>query len=267
MFGKDKTYRQVSFPAEVIEAAVSEFMDILRQAEDEINYTMFSYESGDDEQTTITDSSPYDRRQGFHSNSFFFRLRAKKSSRFFSIMKHGYALTVRVEDVPNISEADRLLQVFNQNHGFHKVPTEEALKKVAVFLGHGRSPVWRDLKEHLQDLHGVKVTAYETGARAGYTIQEVLQELSSEASMAFLVHTGEDIDRDGQAHARENVVHETGLLQGKLGFKRAIVLLEDGCNEFSNISGLQQLRFAKGNIKEVFGDVLAVLRREFTNGD
>jgi hypothetical protein len=49
----------------------------------------------------------------------------------------------------------------------------------------------------------------------------------------------------------------------KLGFARAIVLLEQDCNEFSNIAGLQQIRFAKGNIKEAFGEVLATIRREF----
>ena len=87
--------------------------------------------------------------------------------------------------------------------------------------------------------------------------------MSAESSIAFLVHTAEDEDKDGTYHARENVIHETGLFQGKLGFKRAIVLLEDGCNEFSNISGIQQLRFAKDNIKESFGDVVSTINREF----
>ena len=59
------------------------------------------------------------------------------------------------------------------------------------------------------------------------------------------------------------MIHEAGLFQGKLGFARAIVLLEQDCNEFSNIAGLQQIRFAKGNIKEAFGEVLATIRREF----
>jgi predicted nucleotide-binding protein len=59
------------------------------------------------------------------------------------------------------------------------------------------------------------------------------------------------------------VIHETGLFQGRLGFSRAIVLLEDGAEEFSNLAGIQQIRFAKSNIKETFGEVLAVLRREF----
>jgi hypothetical protein len=39
-------------------------------------------------------------------------------------------------------------------------------------------------------------------------------------------------------------------------------MLEEGTEEFSNIAGIQQIRFAKGNIREAFGDVLAVLKRE-----
>ncbi len=45
-------------------------------------------------------------------------------------------------------------------------------------------------------------------------------------------------------------------------FNRAIILLEEGCEEFSNIHGLGQIRFPKGNIKAVFEDVRQLLERE-----
>ena len=59
-----------------------------------------------------------------------------------------------------------------------------------------------------------------------------------------------------------NVVHEVGLFQGRLGFEKAIVLLEDGCEEFSNISGIGQIRFPKGDISAKFEDIRRVLERE-----
>lgn len=83
------------------------------------------------------------------------------------------------------------------------------------------------------------------------------------SSFAILVMTGEDEGKDGQLKARPNVIHETGLFQGKIGFSRAIVLLEDQTEEFSNLYGIQQIRFTKGNIKETFGDVIATIKREF----
>lgn len=45
-------------------------------------------------------------------------------------------------------------------------------------------------------------------------------------------------------------------------FTRAIVLLEEGCEEFSNIAGLGQIRFPRGNISAVFEQIREVLERE-----
>jgi predicted nucleotide-binding protein len=59
-----------------------------------------------------------------------------------------------------------------------------------------------------------------------------------------------------------NVIHEVGLFQGRLGIERAIVLLEDGCAEFSNIHGLGQIRFPTGNITSVFEEIRCTLERE-----
>jgi len=82
------------------------------------------------------------------------------------------------------------------------------------------------------------------------------------AAVAFLVMTAEDETAEGQMQARMNVIHEAGLFQGRLGFTRAIVLLEEGCEEFSNISGLGQIRFPQGNIAAAFEEIRRVLERE-----
>jgi hypothetical protein len=134
---------------------------------------------------------------------------------------------------------------------------------ISVFIGHGGDPQWRDLRDHLQDQHEIRVIAYEIGPKAGLSVKEVLENMLDESSIAFLVLTGEDVDQEGEAHARENVVHELGLFQGRLGFTRAITLLEAEVKEFSNILGVNQIRFDKGRIRETFGDVLATIGREF----
>lgn len=162
------------------------------------------------------------------------------------------------------SQINELLRVFDvTEHRSEFVESEPKKPKPIVFLGHGRSNHWALLKSHLQDKHGIEVIAYETGARSGHTIRDILEEMSKTATMAFLLHTAEDEAADGKFSARPNVIHETGLFQGKLGFGRAIVVLEDGCEEYSNLAGIQQIRYSKGNIKEIFGDVLAVIKREF----
>ena len=77
----------------------------------------------------------------------------------------------------------------------------------------------------------------------------------NESSFAYLILTGEDIDKDDLLHARENVIHEAGLFQGRLGFSRSIICKEDGVEEFSNIRGIDQVRFSKGGIKEIYGEI------------
>lgn len=80
--------------------------------------------------------------------------------------------------------------------------------------------------------------------------------------MAFLVMTAEDDFGDGTKRARDNVIHEAGLFQGRLGWTKAIVLLEDGCTEFSNLHGVSHIKFGKNSIKDSFVDVRRSLARE-----
>ena len=136
-------------------------------------------------------------------------------------------------------------------------PTPQVKEKPVVFIGHGGSSQWRDLKDHLQDKHNIKVEAYETGARAGHTIRDILEEMANNSTFALLIMTAEDEQESGQLRARQNVIHEIGLFQGKLGFSRAVVLMENSAEEFSNIAGVQQIRYT--NIKETFGACLRSL--------
>ena len=131
-----------------------------------------------------------------------------------------------------------------------------------VFIGHGGSLAWRDLKDFLQDRLGLQWEEFNREPTAGMSTKERLETMLDSASFAFLVMTAEDEKADGTKQARANVVHEAGLFQGRLGFERAIILLEDGCAEFSNIVGLTQIRFPKGNIMAKSEELRRVLERE-----
>lgn len=131
-----------------------------------------------------------------------------------------------------------------------------------VFIGHGRSSAWKDLKDFIQDRLGLPWDEFNRVPVAGVTNIARLSEMLDEAAIALLVMTAEDEQKDGKVHARMNVIHEAGLFQGRLGFTRAIVVLEEGCEEFSNIQGLGQIRFPIGSISAVFETVRQVLERE-----
>ena len=131
-----------------------------------------------------------------------------------------------------------------------------------IFLGHGRSAVWRDLKDFVQDRLKLPWDEFNREPTAGMSTKERLEAMLDEAVFAFLVMTAEDERADGTKQARMNVIHEVGLFQGRLGFERAIVLLEEGCDEFSNIQGITQIRFPAGKIGSQFEEIRRVLERE-----
>ena len=154
-----------------------------------------------------------------------------------------------VEELPN-----------NTQQAVNNSPINNENKK--IFIGHGRSEVWRVLKDFIVETLGLEYEEFNRISPAGKSNKERLKEMLEACCMAFLIMTGEDEQADGSLSARDNVIHEAGLFQGKLSFENAIVLLEEGCQEFSNIEGLGQIRFPKGNIRAAFEDIRDVLKRE-----
>ena len=131
-----------------------------------------------------------------------------------------------------------------------------------IFIGHGRSPMWRELKDFLNDRLGLPWDEFNREVVAGINTFDRISEMLDSACFAFLIMTAEDQYSDSSTHARQNVVHEVGLFQGRLGPKKAIILLEDGCSEFSNIVGLSQIQFPRGRISAAFEEIRRVLERE-----
>lgn len=150
------------------------------------------------------------------------------------------------------------------SHLFRKARQNRRSQTVGtnVFIGHGRSLIWKDLKDFIKDRLGLPYDEFNRVPVAGITNIARLSEMLNDAAIAFLVMTGEDETAEGTMNARMNVIHEVGLFQGKLGFTRAIVLLEEGCEEFTNIQGLGQIRFPKGNIGAIAEEIRQVLERE-----
>jgi hypothetical protein len=173
----------------------------------------------------------------------------------------GYPDTAVEVTLPKRDQVLAVFEEFEKAQLAGRIPEEDI--KPTVFIGHGRDGQWRLLGEYLQTRHNLSINAFELKPRGGFTGKEVLERMVAEASFAVMVHTAEDEQADGGMRARQNVIHETGLFQAHLGYPRVLIVREEGCEDFSNIDGLQEVRFGKGNIKETFGEVIGTIRREF----
>ena len=175
-------------------------------------------------------------------------------------------LTVKttIERMKKLAELTR--QVISHGSRLQQTRQEETVGNM-IFIGHGYSLLWRELKDFLEKRLKLSVDEYNRVSNAGRPTTQRLSEMMDAATAAFLLMTGEDETAEGELRARENVVHEAGLFQGRLGFDRTIVLLENGCEEFSNIVGLEQIRFEKGNISTAYEKIRMYLERENLVGD
>jgi predicted nucleotide-binding protein len=135
-------------------------------------------------------------------------------------------------------------------------------KPPCVFIGHGRSPLWSQVERYLEREANISTINFESEPHAGESIVPILEGMLQQATFAVLILTAEDETASGDKRARQNVIHEAGLFQGLLGFRRAIILRQEGVEEFSNIDGLQYISFVGNNIDQTFRQLGQVLKRE-----
>jgi len=260
---KSKEYPQVVFTASAFQKIVSEFKDIVKDP----SKTKFGYLKVQKGRETWLYETFEEFQAELRDEFYYAEMSIDNPDLSINITiwrKHPNIVSISSSSRENILRLSNVVDICAEECYVAPPPELNPPKvKPKIFIGHGGSPQWRDLKDHLQDLHGYEIIAYETGSRAGHAIRDIIAEMLEKSSFAILVMTGEDRTEDGCVRARQNVIHEIGLFQGRLGFSKAIVLKEEETEDFSNLAGAHQIRYSKGNIKETFGEVLAVLRREF----
>jgi predicted nucleotide-binding protein len=124
-------------------------------------------------------------------------------------------------------------------------------KQDCIFVGHGRSLVWRELEAYLRE-EGYPNIAFETESRTSEHIVDILKGFLDKATFAIIVVTAEDETATGTTRARQNVIHEIGLFQGRLGFDKVVILKQEDAEPFSNSDGLQYIGFRGNAIDQTF---------------
>lgn len=104
------------------------------------------------------------------------------------------------------------------------------LRPRGVFISHGGHPDWLAVQRFIEERFQLPVYSFESRSWGSRPVTEALSDYLERCSVAICVLTAEDLTGDGKRRARQNVVHEVGLFQGRHGFDRVLVLAEDGCD-------------------------------------
>lgn len=203
-------------------------------------------------QPRLDDAVEFDATLVAHSDS-----RADISVSVSVFLGHG-RVTIAADDTRIEDLRTELTSMFESFVDPELLPAPPTFK---VFIAHGGDPAWTVLHRVLNDIHDIRAEHFDSEERAGYTTLSVVEQMITTSTVALVVMTGEDTDQHGELRARENVVHELGFCQGALGIANTIVVLENGVSEPSNIRGLTQVRFDRGNILGAEDRIVRLLRQ------
>jgi hypothetical protein len=107
-----------------------------------------------------------------------------------------------------------------------------------VFVGHGRSSVWSRVVIYLRDEHQLEAESYETASHTSEHIVDILKDYLDRCNVAVIVMTADDVTALGTPRARQIVIQESGLFQGRHGFGRVFLLQEARTEDFFKHSGI-----------------------------
>ncbi len=143
----------------------------------------------------------------------------------------------------DITDPEKYFNLLRQLHSADGAQRPYKGRSQRIFIGHGHAQCWRDVKDFLQDRLNLEWEEFNRVSAVGQHPQQRLKEMMDASGFALLIMTTED-----ERHARNNVIHEIGYAQGCLGPTNVAILVENGCETFSNIDGLTTIRFTRGNI-------------------
>ncbi|MGW4028393.1 PfkB family carbohydrate kinase [Streptomyces sp. NPDC004838] len=121
-----------------------------------------------------------------------------------------------------------------------------------VFIAHGRNPDWLAVKTFVEQRFGLPVYSFESNSWGSRPVTEALQDYLQRCAFAICVLTAEDTTGEGTRIARQNVIHEIGLFQGRHGFDRVMVLAEEGCLSLPDSTTARTATFPRHAVDKAF---------------
>lgn len=139
-------------------------------------------------------------------------------------------------------------------------PPRPSTPGTGVFIAHGVDPQWEAVRRFLEQECRVPVYAL-AGDVSGANLDDAMRQHLFRCTFGVCVLATADT-LPGEGRAEQSLVHQAGVLQGRYGFRRVAMLVEQGCATFSNVAGLIRLDFEAGHVESTFWQLERMLRRE-----
>jgi CAP12/Pycsar effector protein, TIR domain len=139
---------------------------------------------------------------------------------------------------------------------------EKPINDNCIFVGHSRSKLLTKLIAFLEDELNIKTITYDSESKEGDSITSVSEKLLNTVAFAILILTPEDETKEDKIKVHRNLVYETGLFQGKLGFKKVLILHQRGIGDLPDFTKAHSIKLIDKNIEQIFIEVKQILKSE-----
>jgi sugar/nucleoside kinase (ribokinase family) len=129
-----------------------------------------------------------------------------------------------------------------------------------IFISHGKNSEWFAVQRFVEDKFESPVYSFESAPWEGHELSEALSKNLERCSLSVCVLTVEDLTGDGRKFARQNVIHEIGLFQGKHGFDRVVLLVEEGCDFVPQAAVPYTINFPHNRIYSAFYKLAEIIK-------
>lgn len=133
-----------------------------------------------------------------------------------------------------------------------------------ILIGrNGTDRLFRPIAESLTE-DGYRVEELESSPVGAHSTGSAAQDALNKVDMAFLVIRAVDgKDVGGPVRPFQRIIREAGVIQGKLGMDRVMLLVDDSVKGISSDTGLGVIRYPTDSPESVYDDVIAAIKFAF----
>jgi sugar/nucleoside kinase (ribokinase family) len=132
-----------------------------------------------------------------------------------------------------------------------------------VLLAHGESEDWEEVYRFLTQSCNLDVLDFdgEIGRTNSETLVTALSNSVEECGFAVCILAERTVD-NATVRASQSVVQQAGIFQGRYGFGRVALLVQEGCEVLSNVAGIIRLDYRAGAVDRTFIELEQMFVRE-----